>query len=143
LISAIVESRFKKHRVILTTAGNSHDLEVAPRDSGFGSRANGGELLCLALATCYCNDIYREASRRGLDVTGVEVRADAEFGAEGQPASRLSYSVSVRARATESAIRDLIMHTDKVAEVHNTLRLGIPVVLESFEAVVALENDAA
>jgi organic hydroperoxide reductase OsmC/OhrA len=141
LISAHVDSRLNRHRVTLTTAGKSHVLEVAPRDSGFGSSANGGELLCLALATCYCNDIYREASRRGVDVIGVEVRADAEFGAEGQPASRLSYSVSVRARATEAAIRDLITHTDQVAEVHNTLRLGIPVVLESFEAVPACESD--
>ena len=63
LISAAVESGFKQHRVTLTTAGNSHSLEVAPRSSGFGSSANGGELLCLALATCYCNDLYREAAK--------------------------------------------------------------------------------
>jgi uncharacterized OsmC-like protein len=143
LISAEVNSQCKQHRVTLTTAGKSHTLEVPPRDSGFGSSANGGELLCLALATCYCNDIYREASKRSIDVIDVEVRANAEFGAEGRPASRLAYSVSVRARATEAAICELITDTDKLAEVHNTLRLGIPVVLEWFKAVTALENDAA
>lgn len=135
MISATVESEFKSHRVTLTTGGNSHALEVAPRSSGFGSAANGGELLCLALATCYCNDIYREAAKRSIEVLRVEVRAEAQFGAEGQPASRLSYRVSVRANAVEGAIRDLITHTDAVAEVHNTLRLGIPVVLESFTAL--------
>ena len=137
LISAAVESRFEQHRVTLTTAGNSRALEVAPRSSGFGSSANGGELLCLALATCYCNDLYREAAKRSIEVTGVEVQASAEFGAEGQPASRLSYRVRVRAKATEDEIRDLITSTDKVAEVQNTLRLGIPVVMESFEALSA------
>jgi organic hydroperoxide reductase OsmC/OhrA len=143
VISAAVESGFKQHRVTLTTADNSHSLEVAPRSSGFGSSANGGELLCLALATCYCNDLYREAAKRSIEVSGVEVQASAEFGAEGQPASRISYRVVVRAKAAEAGIRDLIAHTDKVAEVHNTLRLGVPVVLESFKVESVGSPDAA
>src|SRR5690349_22121146 len=122
LVEAHVDNVRNTHVVSLRTNGVTQTLAVPGRPDAGGSAVNGGELLCLAMATCYCNDIYREATRRGLDVTGVEIRADAEFGAEGQPASRLSYSVSVRARATESAIRDLITHTDKVAEVHNTLR---------------------
>lgn len=143
LISAALESGFGQHRVTLTTEGNSHSLEVAPRSSGLGSSANGGELLCLALATCYCNDLYREAAKQSIEVISVEVQASAQFGAEGHPASRLSYRVLVRANAAESAIRDLITNTDKVAEVQNTLRLGIPVVLESFEAHSVASNDAA
>jgi|KBSMisStandDraft_5_1062788.scaffolds.fasta_scaffold135598_4 uncharacterized OsmC-like protein len=143
LISAAVESGFQQHRVTLTTAGNPHSLEVAPRSSGFGSSANGGELLCLALATCYCNDLYREAAKRSIEVVGVEVQATAEFGAEGHPASRLSYHVVVRARAAEADIRDLVANTDKVAEVHNTLRLGMPVVLESFKVESVDGTDAA
>jgi organic hydroperoxide reductase OsmC/OhrA len=70
LISAAVESRPRQHRVMLTTAGKSHSLEIAPRSSGFGSSASGGELLCLALATCYCNDLYREAAKRSIEVVG-------------------------------------------------------------------------
>jgi organic hydroperoxide reductase OsmC/OhrA len=135
VISATIESEFERYQVTLTTGGTSHSLEVAPRSTGYGSSANGGELLCLALATCYCNDLYREAAKRSIEVLGVEVRANAEFSAEGLPANRLSYRVSVRADAAESAIRELILHTDSVAEVHNTLRLGIPVALESFTAV--------
>lgn len=135
LISAKVDSRFGHHQVTMTTNGKSHAVEIAPRTSGLGSSANGGELLCLALATCYCNDIYREAARRGIEVTGVEVQASAEFGSEGAPAQRLAYRVTVRARASEASIRKLITHTDGVAEVQNTLRLGLPVTLESFSAV--------
>lgn len=137
LISATVESRFQHHQVTLTTSGRSHTLDVRPRPSGPGSSANGGELLCLAMATCYCNDIYREAAKRGIEVTEVEVEASAEFGAEGAAAKRLSYRVVVRANAPEASIRELITHTDKVAEVQNTLRLGLPVTLEAFSAVSA------
>ena len=114
------------------------EVAIAPRASGFGSAANGGELLCLAMATCYCNDIYREAAKRAIEVVGVEVEAEAEFRAEGVPASRLAYRVSVRANAPEEIIRDLIARTDSVAEVQNTLRLGSPVALESFTAVSTL-----
>ena len=92
-------------------------------------------MLCLAMATCYCNDIYREAAKRGIEVLGVEVHADAEFESEGAPAKRLSYRVTVRAKAPEASIRELITQTDSVAEVQNTLRLGLPVTLESFSAV--------
>ena len=135
LMSATVDSRFQHHQVTLTTSGKSHTVAIAPRASGFGSSANGGELLCLAMATCFCNDIYREAAKRGLEVTGVEVQATAEFGSEGEPAQRLAYRVTVRANAPEASIRELITHTDGVAEVQNTLRLGLPVTLESFSAV--------
>ena len=135
LISAAVDNKFQHHQVTLTTSGKSHTLDVQPRASGLGSSANGGELLCLAMATCYCNDLYREAAKRGIEVIGVEVQADAEFEAEGVPAKRLSYRVVVRANAPEASIRELITHTDKVAEVQNTLRLGLPVALEAFSAV--------
>ena len=140
LISAIVDSGFQHHRVTLTTGAKSHSLDIPPRASGLGSTANGGELLCLAMATCYCNDIYREAAKRGIEVIGVEVQANAEFESEGAPAKRLSYRVTVRANAPEASIRELIVHTDNVAEVQNTLRQGLPVTLESFSAV---SGDAA
>ena len=135
LISATVDNKFQRHQITLTTGGKSHTLDVQPRASGLGSSANGGELLCLAMATCYCNDLYREAAKRGIEVMGVEVQANAEFEAEGAPAERLSYRVVVRANAPEASIRELITHTDKVAEVQNTLRLGLPVGLEAFLAV--------
>ncbi len=134
LIHARVENERDRHAVVLTTDGKSHTLAVASRESGFGSAANGGELLCLALATCYCNDVYREAQLRSIDVVRVKVEAEGQFAKAGEPASRLAYRVHVAARAPESAIRALIVHTDSVAEVHNTLRLGMAVVLEAFEA---------
>lgn len=135
LIQANVENERGRHRVVLTTGGNAHSISISPRPEGCGSLTNGGELLCLALATCYCNDIYREARKRAIDVVRVDVDAKAEFGEPGAPASSLSYRATVLARASEDDIRDLILHTDSVAEVQNTLRRGMPVRLESFKAV--------
>jgi uncharacterized OsmC-like protein len=96
---------------------------------------NGGELLFLALATCYCNDIYREAAKRGLIVEQVEVEVEGDFGAEGDPAQNVTYRAKVTAQASEAEIRELMSHTDRVAEIQNTLRVETPVTLRGIEVV--------
>jgi hypothetical protein len=70
----------------------------------------------LALATCYCNDIYREAEKRNIVVLRVEVDVSAEFGAAGQPATSIRYRAKVAARASESEIHGLMLHTDQVGD---------------------------
>ncbi len=139
LVQARIENEHQRHSVLLTTNGNAHTIAISPRTSGFGSVANGGELLCLAIATCYCNDLYREAQKRAIEVVRVEVHAFAEFGDPGAAASQLSYRVTVLARAPEPDIRALILHTDSVSEVQNTLRRGMSVELTSFSAVSAAQ----
>ena len=133
-ISASVESAFERHSVSLATAGAVRELRIAPRESGFGSSANGGELLCLALATCYCNDVYREAAKRGIAVVRVAVEAQADFGAEGEAARTLRYRADVVAHADELAIRELMAHVDRVAEIQSTLRQGMEVAFEAGKA---------
>ncbi len=49
------------------------------KENGYGSSASGGELLFLALATCYCNDIYREAAKKNIKVESVEVDVEGDF----------------------------------------------------------------
>ncbi len=78
-------------------------------------------MLFLALATCYCNDIYREAAKRGIPVERVEVEVSGDFEREGGPASNVSYRAWVKADASREAIQDLVHHTDTVAEIQNTL----------------------
>jgi organic hydroperoxide reductase OsmC/OhrA len=132
-IKARVANSEGQHQVTLETNGQAHSIVIAPKATGFGSSANGGELLFLALATCYCNDIYREAARRGLSVSGVEVEVEGEFGGEGEPAQDLVYRAKVAAVGNEEAIREMMWHTDKVAEIQNTLRVGRPVKLIQVE----------
>lgn len=121
-IRARVENRHHHHHVTVTTGESSHALAIAAKPGGHGSATNGGELLCLALATCYCNDIYREAAARGIVVEAVEVEAEAEFGGPGEPAKSVRYRANIQARGSAEAVRALAIHTDTVAEVQNTLR---------------------
>ena len=137
-IEASVENRQNHHAVVVATDGVVHELGIPPRHKGRGSSVNGGEVLCLAVATCYCNDIYREAKSRGIEVIRVNVDVRAEFGGPGQAARSLAYSATVEARATEQVIRELMEHTDQVAEVQATLRQGMNV---HFEIVDALSVD--
>jgi uncharacterized OsmC-like protein len=94
-----------------------------------GSSVNGGELLCLALATCFCNDIYREAKKKNISVTKVIVEASAEFSAAGEPGYNIQYKAKLEGDASDEELLELIRHTDKVAEIQNTLRSGVKVSL--------------
>ena len=120
--------------VALKTDGREQSLPVPPKLDGFGSSANGGELLFLALATCYCNDLYREARKRGIDITQVQVEVSGEFGREGEAASNIVYRASVGAKAPREKILDLMRHTDSLAEIQNTVRRSSTVVLAQCEA---------
>lgn len=128
-ISASIKSQFNQHETIVQTDGSAKEINISPKPSGFGSSINGGELLLLALATCFCNDIYREASKRNMAVSRVDVVCTGEFGAEGEPGSNFTYTANVIADAPPSEIEDLINYIDRIAEVHNTLRQGINITL--------------
>jgi uncharacterized OsmC-like protein len=134
-IIAKVQSSENRNKVTLQTNENVHSITVPPKSTGYGSSVNGGEFLFLALATCYCNDIYREAAKVSIKVERVEVEVEGEFGAEGEPAKNLSYRVKVMSKESEAQIKELMIHTDKVAEIQNTVRLGIPVTPSKIEAV--------
>lgn len=117
------------HQVSLKVGDKEQTLPIAPKPAG-GSSVSGGELLFLALATCYCNDIYREAAARNIEVQSVEVEVEGDFEAAGMPASNIVYRAKVSANTSEEQIRELMLHTDSVAEIQNTLRVGTPVRLE-------------
>ena len=134
-ISARLRSSRGQNDITLATNSQAHSVQIAPKATGLGSSANGGELLFLALATCYCNDIYREAAKRGIGVAQVEIEVAGEFAAEGEPARNVTYGAKVWAHAPEETIRELMSHSDRVAEVQNTLRTGVPVTLSQIETV--------
>jgi uncharacterized OsmC-like protein len=127
--SASLSNEPGAHRISLKVGEREQTIPIEAREMG-GSSVTGGELLFLALATCYCNDIYREATARGISVTGVEVSVEGDFEAAGMPASNIVYRARVTADASDEQIRELMLHTDTVAEIQNTLRVGTPVKLE-------------
>jgi len=133
--SARVENSKDNHKVFLQTGDNIHSIVIPPKSTGYGSSANGGELLFLALASCYCNDIYREAAKRNIKVERVEVNVEGDFGAEGDPAKNVTYHAKVFAQASEDEIQSMMHLVDTVAEIQNTLRVVTPVVLSQVEVV--------
>jgi organic hydroperoxide reductase OsmC/OhrA len=128
-ISALVKNAHARHEVTVRTETTSQSLAIPAKPTGKGSAVNGGELLMLALATCYCNDLYREAARLNIPIDGVEVEVSAEFPGVGLAATNISYRARVSSSADASTIADLLRQTDAVAEVHNTIRSGAAVAL--------------
>jgi len=129
-ITATVRNSVDTHEVTVATNGASQSLPVPAKSSGKGSAVNGGEFLMLALATCYCNDVYREAEKLNIQIDGVFIEASADFTGPGLAATNIRYHARITSPASEDAIADLLRHTDAVAEVHNTIRNGVPVRLE-------------
>jgi uncharacterized OsmC-like protein len=133
-ISSRITNQQGKHSVTIETNGREQQLAIRPGGDGFGSGINGGELLFCALATCYCNDLYREARKRGIEIVRVRVEVIGDFGGEGEPARNITYRASVDAKAPEHTVLELMRHTDKMAEIHNTLRQSSPVFLAECQA---------
>lgn len=128
-ISATINSALNAHQVVVQTDNAEKSIAINPKPEGFGSSVNGGELLMLSIATCFCNDIYREAKKRNITVHGVNVSAMGEFGGEGEPGTNFQYNAHVKSDASRNEIRELITHVNAIAEIHNTLRHGISVEL--------------
>lgn len=129
LMSATIKSSLNQHDVKVQTNGDIKQISIAAKSTGYGSSINGGELLLLSLATCFCNDIYREAAKRNIALDSVDVEVTGEFGGEGKPGFNFQYKVKVMSNAPQKEIDDLIAHTDEVAEIHNTLRKGLNITL--------------
>jgi uncharacterized OsmC-like protein len=128
-VSAVLKNEQNKHEIVVTTNSDSKSISIQPKASGFGSSINGAELLLLSLATCYCNDIYREAAKRNIEVTKVEVEFMGEFGAEGEPGRNFQYKPTIKSNANPEQLEELISFTDEIAEIHKTLRLGLNITL--------------
>jgi uncharacterized OsmC-like protein len=101
-----------------------------PEAAGGGGRGySGGELLALAVGACYTNDIFREATKRGVRVERARVTVTIAWTADLARAEAIAYSVELAGPATEQELLALCDHTDGVAEIHNTLRVGTRVEL--------------
>ena len=141
-ITATVRNGAGRHTATVATNDLAQAIPIAAKTSGPGSAISGGELLFLALATCYGNDLYREAARRNIVVAEVEVTVEGTFGGPGDPATDIVYRALVVADASEEEIAALMRHTDTVAEIQNTLRAGVGVTLVGVEAVSRRLDDA-
>jgi organic hydroperoxide reductase OsmC/OhrA len=126
-ITARLSNTASEHRVEVETDGRKQTIAINPKSLRRGSSINGGELLFAALATCFCNDVHREASKRSIVVEDVAVEVMGTFGKPGEPARDITYRVQARADAPQAALDELVRATDAVTEIQNTLRAGCAV----------------
>ncbi len=89
----------------------------------------------MAIDACYTNDLYREAAKRCFQFKSVRVDVEGDWGGDPIRAQNMLYEVRVEAVGSEKEILDLIEHTDKVVEIHNSLRMGTVVILGKSEVV--------
>jgi organic hydroperoxide reductase OsmC/OhrA len=127
-ISARITSGGGAHSASVETSGVITSLRIPAKAQGAGSSVNGGELLFLALATCFCNDVYREAAKRDLVVDRVEVDVNGEFDADGA-ARNIRYRTEIASNAPRDALANLVRYVDQIAEIHRAVRTGTPVEL--------------
>jgi uncharacterized OsmC-like protein len=128
-VVARVKNSGLNHLVEVSTEGRTRTIEIPAKEGG-GSDVNGGELLFLALATCYCNDLYREAKKAGIAIEDVEVTVEGDFGAAGEPARSIRYFAQAESTADPERLRELLLSTDGVAEIQNTVRSGCEITFE-------------
>jgi uncharacterized OsmC-like protein len=104
-----------------------------PVEAGGGGKGfNGGQLLYLAVAGCISNDLFREASRFGVDLDSVRVTVDGNFSGEPAVSSAVTYSVEL---SGSGDLEGLARQVDRIAEIPNSLRQGTPVSLGEIRIV--------
>ncbi|MFL5861429.1 MAG: OsmC family protein [Solirubrobacteraceae bacterium] len=105
-----------------------------PADAGgHGLGFNGGQLLYLAVGGCISNDLFREASARGIGLTQVRVRVVGAFGGDPAVSEDVFYDVEVAGDASRERLEELVSHVDAIAQIPNSLRRGTAVKLRGVE----------
>jgi putative redox protein len=107
-----------------------------PADGGGrGLGFNGGQLLYLAIGGCVSNDLFREASARGIRLTTVRVVVSGDFSGEPAVSGDVSYEVEVAGDAPREQLEELVSHVDAIAEIPNSVRRGTAVKLSSVRII--------
>ena len=87
----------------------------------------GAHLLHLSIAACVLNDLYREASGRGVQLDGVRVKAWGGFDTTTWQSTGIRYSVEMDSSADDTAIKALLDRVDQVAEIPRAVRASAEV----------------
>jgi uncharacterized OsmC-like protein len=120
---------------------HSLTIDRPEQEAGSGYGFSGADLLLMALGACYVNDLQREAERRGIQLHGVRVMCDCNWGGDPPSARDINMSVRIEAQADEDEILDLAESIDQHSRVHNTLRHGVEIPAAECE-VVSIEVEA-
>ena len=107
-----------------------------PADAGGrGLGFNGGQLLYLAIGGCVSNDLFREATTRGIELTTVRVIVRGDFRGDPAISAPISYDVELSGDASREQLEELVEHVDAIAEIPNSVRNGTAVKLAGVAVV--------
>lgn len=81
------------------------------------------------------NDLFREASARGINLTTVRVLVRGNFTGEPAVSEDVSYEVELAGHAPREQLEELVSHVDAIAEIPNSVRRGTPVRLSSVRII--------
>jgi putative redox protein len=112
-------------------------VDRPPDGGGRGLGFNGGQLLYLAIGGCVSNDLFREATARGIRLTTVRVVVRGDFSGEPAVSEDVSYEVEIAGDAPAEQLEELVWHVDAIAEIPNSVRRGTQVKLSSARVVPA------
>ncbi len=119
----------------LGSAGQFTLVVDRPADAGGrGLGFNGGQLLNLAVAACFSNDLFREAARAKIELSRVRVTASSEYGGQPTVSGPIEVEVEVDGDASTERLAELVHLVDRVAEIPNSLRAGTQVRLAGAHA---------
>jgi uncharacterized OsmC-like protein len=113
---------------------------VVDRPAGAGGRGlgfNGGQLLYLAIGGCVSNDLFSEASARGVALTTVRVIVRGDFSGTPAVSEDIVYEVELAGDAPREQLEELVSHVDAIAEIPNSLRRGTSVILSGVRITAA------
>jgi organic hydroperoxide reductase OsmC/OhrA len=113
-VTASVSSAPDTHSAVVGTDGHTKSITIPPKSVGAGSSVNGGDLFFLALATCYCNDLDREAATRGITLSRVDVEITGDFHGRGEPATGITHRARIDNDAPAEVLDRLLVETDTV-----------------------------
>ncbi len=110
-------------------------IDRTPRAGGLGIGFSGEELFMMAIGASLCNDLYREAAARGIEIAHVEIIVNGDWSGEPALAKNIRYDIRLESPAPRKDVEDLIRHTDQVAEIPYSLRTGTQVKLNTIDVV--------
>ena len=104
-------------------------------NGGDGLGYNGGQVLVLAVGTCFYNDLYDAADERGIKIRSIELEIRSGWAGDPVISSGIEISAKVEAEATTAEIEEMVHHVSTISTISNTVRQGTAVLLGSINAV--------
>lgn len=102
---------------------------------GDGLGYSGGQVLVLAVGTCFYNNLYYAADERGIKIQSAELEITGGWTEEPMVSSGIVVNAKVEAEAAPAEIEELIHYASRVSTVSNSVRQGTTVTIGNIQTI--------